>query len=192
MLDRTGYFLLFIFYPSTAKAQNNVDDYLDASNRQHHNFIRTHSCLLISIIRPCGQSSRRQSAPVTGASIVYKILIELASRYLLRRFRQTAGNCAANTPTASLRFNRHRFGHWGCRNARSRNLGMVASTGSTTIRLRLNRFPQTQAPLLTQPPPSPHPPVLPHALQSPHDSVVIVPRFSCDRGTIDPQSWDDS
>ena len=153
MLDRTGYFLLFIFYPSTAKAQNNVDDYLDASNRQHHNFIRTHSCLLISIIRPCGQSSRRQSAPVMGASIVYKILIELASGYLLRRFRQAAGNCAANTPTASLRFNRHRFGHWGCRNARSRNLGMVASTGSTTIRLRLNRFPQTQAPLLTQPPP---------------------------------------
>ena len=66
-LDRTGYFLLFIFYPSTAKAQNNVDDYLDGGNRHHRNLIRTHSCsLLSSVIRPCGRSSSEAIRPCHG------------------------------------------------------------------------------------------------------------------------------
>ena len=47
VLDRVGlFFITLLLFPSTEKARNNVDDYLNYCKQQIKKFIQTHSYLL--------------------------------------------------------------------------------------------------------------------------------------------------
>lgn len=72
-------FLLASFFPSAEKVAKYVVDNANGGKCHHKNLIQTHSKPPFSVIRHCAGRARRQSAPATGAVILYNIHVDFAS-----------------------------------------------------------------------------------------------------------------